>query len=375
MSAAPGDHELLRAKPRLCQGPLFRAQSWAQVGRKLSDQWMMHTGMKFWLQHVCGVAFSRRLPEPLQSRYNTALQVGPLSPLGPSRAVGIFSGPSKQCHYCIIITTTTQCFKNPWYRKVQAVLVSNWNCSDLLRKWDGRGLMLPLHLRATSETLLFWSLIKLFHFISAGCFFMPSPDWGPITSIWRNVNLTWALSIGEVFTKYSDKLCYLRVLGLNSLWTQFLSYWMPIAALRWLTSLGWWEIRREGIPPWRSLVTRTKRVPFQKETELCEGVWGVRGNPDKKKIPTDHFPVHNTLQKGREDTCLQGRVLRSSEQLSLSRFLPLPHIIPTDWPGWPVVLRPVWITGWSHLNSIPWGTWVLTAPWNSWVWWTLEQTK
>lgn len=113
MSAAPGDHDLLRAKPRLCQGPLFCAQSWAQVGRKLSDQWMMDTGMKFWLQHVHGVAFGRRLPEPLQSRYNTALQAGPLSPLGPSRAVGIFSGPSKQCHYYTIIITTTQCFKNP----------------------------------------------------------------------------------------------------------------------------------------------------------------------------------------------------------------------------------------------------------------------
>lgn len=80
MSAAPGDHELLRAKPRPCQGPLFRAQSWAEVGRKLSDQWMMDTGMTFWLQHVHGVAFSRRLPETLQSRYNTALQVGPLFP-------------------------------------------------------------------------------------------------------------------------------------------------------------------------------------------------------------------------------------------------------------------------------------------------------
>lgn len=187
-------------------------------------------------------------------------------------------------------------------------------------------LTLPLQLHVTSETLLFWSLIKRFHFVSASCFFRPSPDWGPITSIWRNVNLTWALSIGEVFTKYSDKLCYPRVLGLKSLWTQFLSYWMPIAALRWLTSLGWWEMRRDS--SLKKFGDKDKESTFPEGNRAAWRCEGVHGNPDNKKIPTDHFPVHNTLQKpdGKTPAC------REECWDALSHFLPPPPHNPNRLP-------------------------------------------
>lgn len=136
--------------------------------------------------------------------------------------------------------------------------------------------------------------------------------------------LDWALSIGEVFTKYSDQLCDPRVLGLKSLWTQFLSCWMPIAALRWLTSLGWWEMRRDS--SLKKFGDKDKESTFPEGNRAAWRCEGVHGNPDNKKIPTDHFPVHNTCRN------LTGRHLpagKSAEPLWAALSRPLSPPSPT----------------------------------------------